>query len=108
MLTGHPPFSGRSPQAVFLAHAEQVPEPIGNKRPDVPEPIGRVVMKCLEKLPKDRPNSAGEIVRSLRGTPAAGLRAFAEPTRLSRIPLWIPWAIAAVATVAAIAIALFR
>ncbi len=108
MLTGHPPFTGRTPQAVFRAHAEQAPEPIANKRPDVPAPLARIVMKCLEKQPKDRPQDAGEIVRSLRGTPAAGLRAYAGPGPVSRIPIWVPWAIAGVATAAAIALALMR
>ena len=108
MLTGHPPFSGRTPHAVFMAHAEQIPDPIEKKRPDVPEPIARIVMKCLEKKPRDRPHSAGEIVAALRGTPAAGLRVFAKPAPFSRIPIWVPWTIAAVSTATAIAMALFH
>ncbi len=108
MLTGHPPFAGRTPQAVFMAHLEQVPEPVTNRRPDVPDSIARIVMKCLEKQPKDRPHSAADIIGALRGTPTAGLRAFSEPAGPARIPIWVPWAIATVATVVAIVMALRR
>lgn len=105
MLTGHPPFSGRTPQAVFAAHASQPPEPITARRPDAPPAVANIVMRCLAKRPDDRPASAGEIVSTLRKTPAAGLTMAAiGPAR--KIPAWLPWAIAAVATATAIGMAL--
>jgi serine/threonine-protein kinase len=106
MLTGHPPFSGRSPQAVFAAHANQAPDPIAARRPDVPPAIAKIVMRCLEKNPDDRPASAGEIVTMLRRTPAAGLSmgAIAVP----KLPPWLPWTIAAIATAVAVGLAVFR
>jgi len=36
MLTGHPPFTGRSAQMVMAAHANQQPEPVTTRRPAVP------------------------------------------------------------------------
>ena len=102
MITGHPPFHGRTPQQVLMAHAEQQPVPVEDKRADVPAPLARIVMKCLEKNPADRPQSAAEIVRTLRGTPAAGM-AIVSP---ARIPTWVPWALAAIATTVAIVLAL--
>jgi serine/threonine-protein kinase len=98
MLTGHPPFRGKSPQAVMIAHAREVPEPIGKKRPDVPPELTKVVMQCLEKDPARRPNDAGEIVRRLRpGRKSEGVRAVLE-----RAPWWLPWVVAVLATLAAI------
>jgi serine/threonine-protein kinase len=104
MICGHPPFSGRSPQAIFAAHAHEAPVPIAQYRRDVPPPLARVVMKCLEKLPDDRPQSAAEIVRTLRGTPAGGVAA-ARGTA-TRVPAWMPWALAGAATLLALFYAL--
>jgi len=66
MLTGSPPFSGPSPQAVI---ARQVIDPvpaIRTVRPDVPVALERAVMKSLAKLPADRFASAREFAEVLR------------------------------------------
>ena len=98
MLTGHPPFRGKSPQAVMIAHARETPEPVGKKRPDAPPVLARVVMQCLEKDPARRPQHASELVDRLRpGRKSAGVRA-----TLERAPWWLPWAVAALATTVAL------
>jgi serine/threonine-protein kinase len=73
-LTGQPPFSGRSPQALLAAQVTEQPEPVERRRPAVPEPLGWMVMRCLEKHPADRPQSAHEIVLVLDAlsTPSVG------------------------------------
>ena len=107
MLTGHPPFSGRTPQVVFAAHAKEAPVSITHKRPDTPPALARIVMQCLEKKPADRPQSAAEIVRALRLTPAAGVSSVGGlKVVASRLPAWLPWAIAGVMTLLAIFLAL--
>jgi serine/threonine-protein kinase len=105
MLSGHPPFSGKSPQAVMIAHASEAPEPIGRRRPDTPVPLARLVMNCLEKVPGQRPQRAAEIARALRpATPVSGgVRGLLE-----RAPWWLPWMTALVATGAALAMAVRR
>lgn len=107
MITGHPPFSGRTPAAVIEAHAHRRPEPIVGRRPDAPPELVRIVMACLAKQPEDRPASGWEIVEALepehmRTTPAAGTLAAA----LTRAPSWLPWAVAAVSTTAAVILGL--
>jgi serine/threonine-protein kinase len=106
MLCGHPPFSGRSPQQVMAAHASQKPEPISAKRRDTPSELAAVVMRCLEKKPSDRPESATHIARLVSVTPMDGTRVVMPGGGAMRIPLWVPWAIAGVATVVAIGLAL--
>jgi serine/threonine-protein kinase len=104
MITGHPPFRGRTPQAIMAAHAKEAPEPLTSRRSDVPPELARIVMKCLEKAPAQRPPSATAIVQVLSGhgpKPVSG-------SALSRIPIWVPWLLAAVSTAAAIALALTR
>ncbi len=102
MLSGHPPFRGKSPQAVMIAHAKEVPEAIGKRRPDTPAPLAKLVMTCLEKLPHRRPQRAAEIVRVLSpaGPATHGLRGLLE-----RAPWWLPWVAAVVATAAAVGMA---
>jgi serine/threonine-protein kinase len=106
MLCGHPPFAGRNVAVVMAAHANQPPQPITQRRSDIPAPLARVVMQCLEKSPAKRPQRAREIVQALRGTPAAGSTAVRGGAGLSAIPVWVPWVIAAVATATAIILAL--
>ena len=73
-FTGRPPFAGRSPQAMLAAHVTEVPEPIAKRRPTLPPALGALVMRCLEKRPADRPQSASEIVHALDDitTPSGG------------------------------------
>jgi serine/threonine-protein kinase len=107
MLTGHPPFSGRSAQMVMAAHANQAPESVVKQRGDVPAELAKIVMKCIEKAPAMRPQDAAEIVTALKDPRVSGPRA-ARASILERLPSWVPWAIAAVATAVAIIEALRR
>ncbi len=105
MLCGHPPFSGRSPQQVMAAHATQKPEPIAARRRDTPNELAAIVMRCLEKKPSDRPPSALHIARAVSVTPMEGTRVVMPGGGAWRIPAWLPWAIAGIATIVASALA---
>jgi serine/threonine-protein kinase len=74
LLTGQPPFPGRTPQAVLAAHVSEAPEPITKRRSTVPSALATLVMRCLEKRPADRPQSAGELLQVLDAisTPSGG------------------------------------
>ena len=74
MLTGQPPFSGRSPQAVLAAHVVEEPTPVERRRPAVPPALATLVNECLAKRPADRPQSATEVLHALDaiGTPTGG------------------------------------
>src|SRR5688500_1577391 len=65
MLCGRPPFEGRTAQQLLAAHATQAPEPIDRRRPAVPDALGALVMRLLEKHPADRPQSADELIHAL-------------------------------------------
>jgi tetratricopeptide (TPR) repeat protein len=77
MLTGHPPFSGSSPQAVLAAQVTQRPEPVDKARGAVPPNLAGLVMRCLEKRPADRWQSAEELLQHLdaMATPSGGTAA---------------------------------
>jgi len=65
MLTGAPPFHGRTPQALLAAQLSEIPAPLTSRRYDVSVPLSTLVMQCLEKEPAKRPKSANEVLRML-------------------------------------------
>ena len=75
LLTGQPPFAGRTPQNLLAAHVTEAPEPISKRRASLPPTLAALVMRCLEKRPADRPQSAAEVVHALDDitTPSGGL-----------------------------------
>jgi serine/threonine-protein kinase len=74
MLTAQTPFHGRSPHAMLGAHMAALPEPITHRRPGIPPVLAHLVMKCLEKRPADRPQSAAELISTIDmlTTPSGG------------------------------------
>ena len=74
LLTGQPPFSGRTPQGLLAAHVTESPELITRRRQTIPPALGALVMRCLEKRAADRPQTAMDLVHSLDQitTPSGG------------------------------------
>jgi eukaryotic-like serine/threonine-protein kinase len=54
LLTGQPPFSGRSGVGTLAAHLYESPAALTTHRPDVPTDLEAVVIRCLAKGPADR------------------------------------------------------
>jgi serine/threonine-protein kinase len=112
LLTGAPPFTGRPPHLLLNAHVAEQPADIRTKRSDLPANLAALVMRCLEKDPAKRPQSADEIVEFLRAPrqaaqpPAAAADvAKRAPTR-ARIPAWA-WYMTFATAIAAIGVAIF-
>ncbi len=64
MLAGAPPFAG-SPQAIIAAQISTPPEPLGARAPGVPAALAKIVMRCLEKDPDDRFQTADDLLHAL-------------------------------------------
>jgi tetratricopeptide (TPR) repeat protein len=77
MLAGEPPFRGRTAQAVIGAHLSQPPAPIAQHRAGLPPALTALVMRCLEKHPADRPQTANDLVQLLdaASVPSGGFAA---------------------------------
>lgn len=71
MFTGAPPFSGMPVHRVIAAHFNEIPRPLSERRPDVPPGIATMVMRCLEKDPARRPESAAVVLDALEMRVAA-------------------------------------
>ncbi len=67
-LVGEPPFVGDSPMTVLIKHIKDPPKPPTGVRPDleIPRSIEVAVLKCLEKAPDDRFQSASDLATALR------------------------------------------
>jgi TolB-like protein/tetratricopeptide (TPR) repeat protein len=72
LLTGHPPFTGATPQQVFAAQVTRTPERVTLHRPAVPPTLEDLIMRCLEKSPADRWQSAEELLTHLETMPTPG------------------------------------
>jgi serine/threonine protein kinase len=75
LLTGKPPFDGRTAQAILSAQVLEKPAPVTEKRPAVSAGLGEFVMKCLEKAPERRWQTTDELVPLLEAlaTPSGGI-----------------------------------
>jgi serine/threonine-protein kinase len=67
LLTGHPPFTSTVLHKLFVAHMSETPAPIEPQRPGCPKALAALVMRCLEKDPAQRPQTAREIQLALDG-----------------------------------------
>jgi Tol biopolymer transport system component len=73
LLTGDPPHTGSSVQAVIARILSDPPRAVRTVRPNVPEPVERALDRALAKLPADRFATAREFSDALSAAVALGL-----------------------------------
>ena len=73
MLSGEPPFSGPTAQAVFAKVMGVDPEPVTTLRRSVPANVGAATMTALNKVPADRFATAAEFSEALGDARYVGL-----------------------------------
>ena len=113
MLTGQPPFTAPTPQALLSAHVTEAPVEVTQRRATIPPLLAQLIMRCLAKKAADRPQTADELLPVLESftTPSGGI----TPTDTRPVPavirgrrLAIPIAVAAVVVLAVAGYALWR
>ena len=67
MLTGEPPFTGATAQAIVAKVLTDAPRPMRDVRRSVPAQVDDAVATALEKLPADRFTSAAAFAAALTG-----------------------------------------
>ena len=65
LLTGRPPFVGKSTLEVLMKVLQKDPAPVRKLAPNVPVDLATVVTRCLEKDPRHRYSSARALARDL-------------------------------------------
>ena len=71
LFAGRPPFEGDSPIQVAWKHVHTPPTPLVDAalNPELPRELLDIIHKALAKKVEDRYQTAGEILRDLRGVP---------------------------------------
>ena len=67
MLTGDPPFTGSTAQAIVARVVTESPRPLRAQRHTIPPDVEAAVLTALEKLPADRFATAHEFAEALQG-----------------------------------------
>ncbi len=101
LLTGYRAFDGRILKLIY-DHVHTPPPPFAEKNPDirVPPEVERLVLRCLEKDPNLRPQSARELAEEFRRTATSmPPHAVVQPPRAWtwRRVAWVVMAVAALA-----------
>ena len=110
MLTGNPPHTGTTAQAIMARVMMEQPTSIRMLRETVPEQLEQTVMKALAKAPADRWQSADEMVQHLETITSSGGLTPTPPPPLQRTsmgPRRRVWWMAAGAAAAVVVIAVF-
>ena len=106
MATGKSAFDGSTQASLIAAIMRDEPPPISQSQPLSPPALDRVVKTCLAKDPEDRWQSAADIKRELRWISEGSSAGLAAPASRPRAGSWLPWAIAALATLIATGVAI--
>jgi serine/threonine protein kinase len=95
MVTGALPFDVEHLGELMLKHVMEPPVPPRARVPSIPEPIERLVLRCLEKQPERRFQNAHELIehidalrRELSGDPV--LDALPPPREPAAVMGWTP------------------
>ncbi len=65
MLTGKPPFNGKSVEAIVAQRFTESPTPVDQLRDDVPMSLARVIARAMEIDPRDRFATMGHFIRAI-------------------------------------------
>ncbi|MGH7512808.1 MAG: protein kinase domain-containing protein, partial [Gemmatimonadales bacterium] len=102
MLTGEPPFSGPTAQAIVAKVMTDDPRPPAELRRSIPPAVEEATLTALEKLPADRFATAAEFAKALEGGGAARTTARVHAARpTNRLPAPLAAALALAVALAA-------
>ncbi len=81
LATGVLPFHGDSLADTLTRITQREPRPLREYNPRVPPALERIVLRCLQKVPERRYESAGELLRELEACRSARRRGCARRRR---------------------------
>ncbi|MGN0297958.1 MAG: PASTA domain-containing protein [Lachnospiraceae bacterium] len=90
MITGIVPFDGENVVSIAIAHANDIVVPPSKIVEGVPMDVERIILKCLEKRPENRYESANALISDLEKTEVAvnigfGAEVHTEPEAVEEI-----------------------
>jgi Tol biopolymer transport system component/tRNA A-37 threonylcarbamoyl transferase component Bud32 len=98
MLSGEPPFTGPTAQAIVAKVMTDEPRPLRVHRKTVPPYLEDAVLTALAKLPADRFDTAKQFAEALASEQPTRVRTAVRPAaRVGRRRSWVPTALLAAA-----------
>jgi len=91
MLSGAPPFTGPTAQAIVAKVLTGEPAPLRDDRKSIPAHVEAAVLQALERLPADRFATAAEFGVALANPGFTGTHPGAAPPGRSPAMAWLPW-----------------
>ncbi|HWS83695.1 MAG TPA: serine/threonine-protein kinase [Ktedonobacteraceae bacterium] len=85
LIAGQVPFSAQSYAMMWASHYADVPVPLSNFVPDLPEPIEKVVFKAMAKDPSERYVDISTFLLALENNAFSPAPAIAKPLALSSL-----------------------
>ena len=65
-IAGRPPFQGKDSIDIIVKHVKEKPPELKSLRPELPDEVNALVMKCLEKQPVTRYQSMDELLQAMQ------------------------------------------
>ncbi|MGH9804809.1 MAG: protein kinase domain-containing protein [Candidatus Acidiferrales bacterium] len=95
MFTGQHPYKSDTPVGYAMKQVHETPPPARRFEPDLPERIERAIERCLEKNPKKRFQSVGELEAALSEQAAPVMAGKAEIELPPHLARWgrLDWAL---------------
>ncbi|HKY96709.1 MAG TPA: protein kinase, partial [Gemmatimonadaceae bacterium] len=108
LLSGRTPFAGLNQQQTLSAHITTAPMPVTQHRPQIPPGLAAVIMRCIEKHPSDRWQSADDLHNALEPySVTSGASAPMSPVSVKKPFRWTPQRIAVAAGIVGVVAAGF-
>jgi serine/threonine-protein kinase len=108
MATGGRPFRGDTRPGLMSSIMREHPRPVSELRRDLPADVSRLIARCLEKDPRDRVQTAHEILLELRTMRRAWESGATAPTARGTATSPWPWMAAAAIVVSLAAVVVLR
>lgn len=87
MLAGVPPFDASTALELMMAHVSAPPVPLSSMGPDHGPAVDECLLKMLEKVPENRPQTITDAFNALRHAATASDPEFALPAGIEASPL---------------------
>ncbi|HOX40050.1 MAG TPA: bifunctional serine/threonine-protein kinase/formylglycine-generating enzyme family protein [Candidatus Brocadiia bacterium] len=65
LLTGYPPFTGRTAEEIAAKHADNPAPSLARRAPDVPEAAAQIIRRCMAKNPLQRYQNCNELLKDI-------------------------------------------
>ena len=103
LVTGEPPFTGETAMQIMVRRLKQKPRDPREINQDLPPYLGRIILRCLEKDPAKRYQSAREVLVDLD---AGRKPSFSRSARTTQITLTLPTSRRGMGALAAVVVAI--